>query len=250
MSTTRFRTTTSVAATSTVPMMIGRSSLLRDCSASRPMPSISKICSVIRVPGQQRGHVQAEDRDDRAERGAQGVAVDDPPLGDALRARRPHVVLGRASRPWRRGRSACSRWTVARPSMIHGASRPAAQASGPAVVNGCVGAAGKDRVEDHEVQREQQRQDVVRDRAEHLGETDDGAVQPRPSSTGAVDAGADADREEHDHRAERQRQRGREPGEDLALDLTVGAERVAQAGRRALLGETAVDDRRARRRRP
>ena len=127
--------------------------------------------------------------------------------------------------------------------MIHGASRPAAQAGRPGGEQRVVGAAGQDRVEDHEVQREQQREDVVRDRAEHLGEPDDRAVQPRPPSSGAVDPGADADREEHDHGAEGQRERGGEPGEDLALDLTVGAERVAQAGRRARLDEAAVDDR-------
>ncbi len=101
---------------------------------------------------------------------------------------------------------------------------------------------GRMGLQDHEVQREQQREDVVRDRAEHLGEPHHRAVQPRPPPSSAVDAGADAHREEDDHGTEGQRERGREPGEDLALDLTVGAERVAQAGRRALLDEAAVDD--------
>ena len=58
-----------------------------------------------------------------------------------------------------------------------------------------------------EVQREQQREDVVRDRAEHLGEPHHRAVQPRPPPSGAVDAGADAHREEDDHGTEGQRER-------------------------------------------
>ena len=89
----RFATMMIDALTSVIPAMIGRSERTIESIASEPMPGRLKIVSVMIAPPSRAGEVQAGGGHDRGQAGAQRVLDDDRSLGQALGARRPHVVV-------------------------------------------------------------------------------------------------------------------------------------------------------------
>ena len=106
---------------------------------------------------------------------------------------------------------------------------------------------GKDAPQRDEVEREEQRHDVVGDRAEDLGRADEPAVDGRAAADRSDDADGHADGDEDDGREDRQRERVGEAGEEDLTHRASGAEGEPEARRTAVdhvagVGEVAAHE--------